>query len=99
MIHIANEDITVSCIYGTYTLKKGEQVSDLVAKKFCRYVTSIEDPVKEIVIENKEEPIEENKNEKKKDFDELYSDEELELFGFKFGEMEAWRVVEIKIQE
>lgn len=49
--------------------------------------------------EGAQKAMEFHKNELKKEFDEMYSEEELIEFGFKFGENEAWCVKPIEILE
>lgn len=62
MKYIATKDISVNCIYGTYTLKVGEEIPSFIAKKFPQHIQVIEDVINEEPIKETEE----TKNEKKK---------------------------------
>jgi hypothetical protein len=47
MKYIANTNITVNCVYGTYNLVIGEPVEWFVAEKFAQYVTELPEVVVE----------------------------------------------------
>ena len=64
MKYIGNCNKYVTCIYGSYNIKEGEDVPVLIAVKFPQYITKIQDePVSPIITEM----LEEIKNERKKE--------------------------------
>jgi hypothetical protein len=58
MSYIGTEDKTVTCIYGTFNIKKNEDVPMLIAVKFPQYVEMVTKKAVHVVVEP---PIEEIK--------------------------------------
>lgn len=59
MSYMGSTNKLVSCIYGTYNIKEGEEVPMLFAVKFPQYVIKLEDPVPTTI------KVEETKKERK----------------------------------
>ena len=56
MSYIGNTNKSVSCIYGPFEIRIGEEVPMLYAVKFPQYVTKIKDPDPIVIKEPKEIP-------------------------------------------